>query len=162
MARGAPGRDEIAAELAILRKLPQQAAAQLVGWTPRGLRDSDAPRNKDGTYNGVRLVKWMLGRAAGAKQKVVLDSKLVDQQLRQEKLREAKRRNDHADGLLIETAKVGEELRSVGKMLLDGINAIARDHPESARKMSALIEEVKNAWELSSSSSSRPSSRSSA
>jgi len=151
-----------AEQLAILRELKQQPAAVLIGWTPRGLRDSDAPRKKDGTYDGVRLVKWMLARAAASKQKLAIDAKVVDQQLRQEKLREAKRRNDHADGLLIETAKVGEELRSVGKMLLDGINAIARDHPESARKMSVLIEEVKNAWELSSSSSSRPSSRSSA
>lgn len=111
MARGAPGRDEAAAQLAALRQLHQQPAALLVGWTPRGLRDSDAPRRKDGTYDGPKLVKWALDRQR-AKLKPS-DSKATHDDLQREKLREARRRNDVEEGLLVETQTVGQILHDV-------------------------------------------------
>lgn len=44
-------------------RLSQKVAAELIGVTPRTLRDwTDAPRNEDGTYAGPALVQWLLDR----------------------------------------------------------------------------------------------------
>ncbi len=41
-----------------LARLTQQEAAWLIGITPRALRDMDAPRAVDGSYDGRTLIKW--------------------------------------------------------------------------------------------------------
>ncbi len=41
-----------------LAHLTQQDAAWLIGITPRALRDMDAPRAEDGTYNARTLIEW--------------------------------------------------------------------------------------------------------
>ena len=46
-----------------IHRLSQRCAAELLGVTPRALRDwHDAPRNEDGTYPGPALVAWFLDR----------------------------------------------------------------------------------------------------
>lgn len=45
-----------------LAELSQKAAAWIVGMTPRGLRDTDCPRNQDGSYNARDLVAWIVQR----------------------------------------------------------------------------------------------------
>jgi hypothetical protein len=160
VSRGEHARDEAAAQMAALKKLLQQPAAQLSGWTPRGLRDSDAPRNPDGSYDGAKLVKWLLEREQ-AKRKVV-DLKAIDHELRQEKLREVRRKNDMADGLLVQTSKVGDELLAIGKRMLEGAKQIGkRFGPEAEKAVFEIFENARNAWEKSvesrrSSSRSRP------
>jgi hypothetical protein len=52
-------------QIAILERLPQTLAAELIGMTPRALRyHENAPRNLDGTYSAQALVLWMRLRAA--------------------------------------------------------------------------------------------------
>ncbi len=41
-----------------LAHLTQQDAAWLIGITPRALRDMNAPRAEDGTYNARTLIEW--------------------------------------------------------------------------------------------------------
>jgi phage terminase Nu1 subunit (DNA packaging protein) len=44
-------------------RLSQKVAAELLGVTPRAMRDwPDAPRNPDGTYPGPDLVAWFIER----------------------------------------------------------------------------------------------------
>ena len=45
-------------QIQVLHSLTQQAAAHLVGMTPRHLRDQGAPRNEDGTYDARALLVW--------------------------------------------------------------------------------------------------------
>lgn len=45
-----------------IRNLSQQTAAELLGVDPRTLRDWNAPRNPDGTYDGPTLVNWFIQR----------------------------------------------------------------------------------------------------
>ncbi len=45
-------------QIAMLRSLRQQAAAKLLGITPRALRDHDALRNDDGSYDAFELTRW--------------------------------------------------------------------------------------------------------
>lgn len=46
------------AQISILSTLSQGAAAHLVGLSARTLRDTDAPRNEDGSYSGRDLLTW--------------------------------------------------------------------------------------------------------
>jgi hypothetical protein len=119
-----------AEQLAILRELKQQPAAVLIGWTPRGLRDSDAPRRKDGTYDGPKLVTWLLARELGDNRG---DGELFEgggdnspnlERCRAEKARELKRKNDNADGLLIETEIVGRIIDGANRAFLERAKAI--------------------------------------
>src|SRR5688572_18445760 len=124
MSKGEPGRPEqAAAQLAILRELKQQPAAVLIGWTPRGLRDSDAPRKKDGSYDGPKLVQWFLAREArdAGGSGVDPDDDFMGggdnspnlERCRAEKARELKRKNDRAEELLIEVETVGMIIEEV-------------------------------------------------
>lgn len=48
-----------------LKRLSQQAAAVLLGMTPRTLREKDCPRNDDGrTFDGPKAVQWLVGASA--------------------------------------------------------------------------------------------------
>jgi len=49
-------------EIEVLGRLSQQAAAWLVGMKPRSLRDTDAPRDKEGLYDGAALIQWLRER----------------------------------------------------------------------------------------------------
>ena len=51
------------AQIATLSKLSQGAAAYLVGLSTRTLRDTDAPRNPDGTYSARDLLAWFAHQA---------------------------------------------------------------------------------------------------
>lgn len=46
----------------MIHRLSQKQAAELVGVTPRSLREWHAPRNADGSYPGPQLVAWLLQR----------------------------------------------------------------------------------------------------
>lgn len=53
-----------AGEIAVMERLSQQAAAWLLGFSPRSLRDHpEIKRNPDGTYNGRELVAWLRNHA---------------------------------------------------------------------------------------------------
>jgi hypothetical protein len=47
------------AQIGVLKALNQGAAAWIVGQSARTFRDSDAPRNTDGTYNAAALASWL-------------------------------------------------------------------------------------------------------
>ncbi len=53
------------AQISTLSTLSQGAAAHLVGLSTRTLRDSDAPRNSDGSYSGRDLLSWFAHQASG-------------------------------------------------------------------------------------------------
>jgi hypothetical protein len=128
-------------QLAVLRKLKQQAAAALLGWTPRGLRDANAPRRDDGTYDAIALVAWMLERAAGKSEASPADKLLED--LRREKAREAKRRNDLAEGRLVELARVQAEASAIGTVLRVRSEAIERAFgAEVGKAVREMIDEM--------------------
>jgi hypothetical protein len=50
-------------QTATMAALSQTAAAWLVGVSSRTFRDTDAPRESDGTYNARSLVAWIKGKA---------------------------------------------------------------------------------------------------
>ncbi len=52
-------------EKAVLSALTQTVAAWLVGKSSRTFRDSAAPRNSDGSYDGRALFEWQRDTAAG-------------------------------------------------------------------------------------------------
>jgi len=54
-------------EIAIMEQLSQQAAAWLIGITPRALRDQDAPRRPDGCYDARSLTEWATSRITQVK-----------------------------------------------------------------------------------------------
>ncbi len=56
-----PKTSTVASQKRVLRDLSQQAAAYLVGLSPRALRDSDAPRTDSGNYDGQKLARWAAG-----------------------------------------------------------------------------------------------------
>lgn len=134
MKRGVSGRDEAATQLAVLRQLNQQAAAELLGWTSRGLRDSDAPRDeKTRSYDGRRLVKWLLDKER--KKLKRLDSQAINLQLQHEKLREAKRKNDVAEEVERKKLKaaVDEDWGAVGLLISQAIDSAEREFPGAGR-----------------------------
>jgi hypothetical protein len=46
-------------QIQVLGSLAQGAAAAIVGLSARTFRDSDAPRNADGTYDARELARWI-------------------------------------------------------------------------------------------------------
>ncbi len=111
-------------QLAVLRKLKQQAAAALVGWTPRGLRDANAPRSDDGTYDALALVAWRIAREAKPTSMSPAEQKLVEQ--RTERVRRERRENDMAEGRLVERALVRQEAIAIGVVLRMEAEAMER------------------------------------
>lgn len=51
----------------LMQALHQKAAAWLLGFSPRTLRDQIAPRNADGSYNAAKLVEWLVRRKPAPK-----------------------------------------------------------------------------------------------
>lgn len=139
MSSGEHARDGAAAQLATLRELKQQPAAILLGWTPRGLRDSDAPRKKDGTYDGPKLVAWLLAResrvdagAGGGDDDIFAggDNSPNLERCRAEKARELKRKNDRAEELLIEIETVGMIIEEVGRIWRERVKSLQQVYGE--------------------------------
>lgn len=54
---------ETTRQKATLERLTQTAAAWLIGFGSRHLRNLNAPRNTNGTYSGPDLVQWQVDRA---------------------------------------------------------------------------------------------------
>lgn len=127
MKRGAPGRDEAASQLAVLRQLNQQAAAELLGWTSRGLRDSGAPRNdRTRSYDGKKLVKWALERERAKHRKT--DTAGIEFELQQEKLRELRRRNETEEKRWYRKDEVDAYMQAVFKRMGEHARAIEVQH----------------------------------
>jgi hypothetical protein len=139
------------AQLAILRELKQQPAAVLIGWTPRGLRDSSAPRNPDGTYDGPGLVKWMLERAAGVSKDVDpflngADSPALER-YRTAKAIEAERRNARESGEVLDATEVERESAEVFRMLKERLEPVCRAHGGDVQSaISAALADFVKAW----------------
>lgn len=110
----------------MLRKLSQQTACVLAGLQIRTLRDSDAPRNKDRSYDAPKLVKWLVDREK-AKRKVV-DLRLIDARIREEQLRERKRKNDVEENLLLSRAEVEGWVAVVFKVFREQAISIEQRH----------------------------------
>lgn len=152
MKRGPPDDDEasVAEQLAILRELKQQPAAVLIGWTPRGLRDSSAPRKKDGNYDGPKLVAWILereGQKSGPADPDDIfaggDSSPNLERCRAEKARELKRNNDKAEGLLIETETVGKIIDEVGRVWRDRVKNLQQVYGEEiGEQIASMVDDA--------------------
>lgn len=58
MAKGSVASEQLKA----LKHLRQSPAAVMLGRSSRYLRDMDAPRNPDGSYDATKLVRWFVAR----------------------------------------------------------------------------------------------------
>lgn len=105
---------EVAQQDATIDALCQKSAARLLGISVRTLRDELAPRNPDGTYNGVELLRWFNQRYS------------VVSATEQAKERMAIAR---AEKLEYETAKAKGELIDRHEVIdrIDSIVAVVRD-----------------------------------
>lgn len=126
MSRGEHARDEAAAQQATLEQLLQQPAARLVGLQARTLRDSDAPRNKDGTYDGRKLVKWLVQREKSKRKGI--DLKQVERELQQEKLRQLRRENDVEEGHWYRRDEVDAFMVAIFRRMGERARVIERAH----------------------------------
>jgi hypothetical protein len=140
----------------MLRALRQQAAGVLVGWSARILRDSPAPRSADGSYDGPRLVAWFVERGIEKARKeafVETDPLLVGgmspnlERYRAEKAREAKRRNDVEEQLLVPIERVQEELAGIGQALRVQLELLERAHGAAVGKaLREAIDAAEASW----------------
>jgi hypothetical protein len=55
-----PARLTVQQQISVLESLSQIPAAHLLGKNPRSFRDLPVPRNPDGSYDGAKLVQWLM------------------------------------------------------------------------------------------------------
>lgn len=117
-----------AAQMEVMLRLRHQAAAALLGWDPRKLRDSIAPRNADGSFDGPRLVQWLLEKLRKELADPIMNGPDTPslELLRAEQHRRVKRENDEAERLLIPAAEVLRQLSEIGRVLNDRLDGLAR------------------------------------
>lgn len=156
MARGAHGRNAIAAQVAALRNLNQQAAAALLGVPVRSLRDWNAPRNeKTRTYDGPELVRWFLERERSKRKSMLMDDEggaltPAKERLIEERLRAEKRKNDVAEGLVMARDQIVDDFRKGALILNQRLDAVGRAYgPEVAKAIGAALDEVERTWSAS-------------
>ena len=65
----------------VMSALAQQSAAWAIGMPPRTLRERNAPRNEDGTYNLRQLVEWSR-KGDEDRQRELFDSDEIDDKAR--------------------------------------------------------------------------------
>lgn len=107
-----------------MHALSQKAAAELLGVTPRTLRDWESagqgvPRNADGTYPGPALVVWFVARQTRSEDE--LDPN-------REKARKDK---EAADKLALENAETRGDIARVSVMVRE-VGAALADHRQNA------------------------------
>lgn len=101
-----------------LHALTQQAAATLLGVTPRSLRDWEQagdgiPRNADGSYPGPALVAWYIARQSGD----VLDA-----------MKErARKDSEHADSIALKNAETRGDIARISVME-EEVGSLLSDH----------------------------------
>ncbi len=125
-------------------KMTQSRAAWLLSRTPRFLRDSDAPRNDDGTYHGRNIVAWLLAHEAA---KATSDPLLVgNDSPNLERYRKAKAELAEMDAgerreRLVDMGALLEWWQSeVAPVIRKAIEGIERQWPEAAKIITAAIE----------------------
>ena len=104
--------------------------AQIFQRTKRQIQtyaDQGMPK-KDDLYPFAACVQWWIT------QQTVEDADMAGpvspalEQYRQEKAREAKRKNDVAEGLLVDSAEIGSQLGEIGRVFREESSAIERIH----------------------------------
>ncbi len=117
------------AQRPVLESLTQESAAWLVSLSSRRLRDSDAPRNTDGTYPGRELVVWAVARSITDADPLMSGSSSPWlEKYREQAARKAKRENDKAEGLLIDSSSLSAQLSEIGRVFREEAAAIERLH----------------------------------
>jgi hypothetical protein len=135
-----PRAQDTAEQKELLDGLPltQTAAAYVIGYTPRFLRDNSAPRQADGTYRLLPLVAWALERA---KQNAVSDPLLVGDSPNLERYRKAKAELAEMDAaerrnqLIDVSALCDWWLCEVAAPLRQAIALLAKTHGEDASQV---------------------------
>jgi hypothetical protein len=115
----------------LLKSLPQNAAADLVGMSARSFRDTDAPRNSDGSYDAKALVVWVQQRSTS-------DPLLVGDSPNLERYRAAKADLAEMDaaerrGQLVEMATLQEWwLSEVARPIKTAIERLQKEYSDGA------------------------------
>lgn len=133
-----------------LEMLTQQAAAWLVSISSKHLRDEQAARNQNGSYNGRDLVQWAVDRAVvKAKKDWLRDTDNVKSAVERQHEARAIKLEEEAKSLqdkYVERAEVLEEFKTMAAEVrreLESIpRAMASDFPERWRE--AQVKELKN------------------
>lgn len=133
---------DTAKQKATLEQLTQQAAAWLVGVSTKHLRDQQAARNRDGTYNAPDLVQWIIDRTLGqAKKQWERDSDNLKSATERQAEARAEKLEEEAKGLkdtyvereVVElefmemAAAVRSELEALPKLMANDFPADLRD-----------------------------------
>ena len=121
--------------MAIDRKWNQTDAAKLIGRTSRALRDSDAPRNDDGSYDPIALVQWFTHQTPDEKRDLEIEVK-------REQHREKKRENDKADGLLLDRRQLAQNASRMQSKLRELGDAFARKNRITGPQAQAMLNET--------------------
>lgn len=107
-------------QISVLKELGQQATGYLLGKTARSVRDSDCPRNADGSYNARDAVAWLLAKLAPATADLTearTKDTLLKAQLREldlgERLEELMKRSDHEAVLVAMVLEVKAQMLSL-------------------------------------------------
>jgi hypothetical protein len=121
----------ISAQISAMKRLGQGAAAWLIGRKPRSFRASEAPRNRDGSYDAAAVFRWALEqRTADSERRAAQvdtgQKYLVE--IRRFKAREAKRRDRIAEGSLVDADDLREKLDAIASMFRAESAAIERAH----------------------------------
>jgi hypothetical protein len=131
----------------IAKHFPQSATAYVVGLVPRSFRDTDAPRNEDGTYDLAAVYRWGTERATDDPLLTGGDSPNLERYRKAKaelaEMDAAERRGQMADiGSLCEWF-----LTDVAPHFRRAVEEIDRINPDAAKIMDRAIERVCEAVE---------------
>jgi hypothetical protein len=145
-----------AEQLALLRKLRQQVAAQLIGIEPRTLREKTAPRNVDGTYDGTQLVAWFLEHDRRKRESIDGDPLLGGgdtegsvwlEEYRHQKALEAKRKNEIEEGKLVDADTLTYVFDELGRALRVDLEGFESRHgAEVGQAVREMIGRAEDLW----------------
>jgi hypothetical protein len=142
-------------QIETLASLTQEAAARFLEMRPRTLRESDAPRNNDGSYDAIALRKWDRQRLStpvvnGEEDELLAGSSSPAlERYRLARAIAAERENEVAAGRLVDVAEYEQFFQSsIAAPLLRMVDTLkARSGPEAAEIAEQVLEEIAAAME---------------
>ena len=137
-------------EIALLERLSQTAAAHLVGRSARTLRREGCPRRPDGRYSGQAVVTWAVQRALERAAHGATDtdeSRRLLNELRRERLREARRENEVAENRLCDVVEIRGHLAAISRSFQHEARTLERAHGRQVGEdIRAMIDRAETAW----------------
>lgn len=129
-----------------LGALSQQTAAWLLGVAPRTLREKDAPRNSDGTYNARTLIEWFFRRGKSSGEDPIRAAAIRREAARAD-LEEMKR--DGLAGRLVDRGTIESQLAILAGRLRKLGESMGRRKSVAGREVQRQLNEVINGCQWS-------------